>query len=135
MSFIGSTVRGWAVSSTGGIAAYYAALTGVDDAVELVPETFTLAQNYPNPFNPTTTIRYSLPKDAYVSLKVYNLLGQEIATLTEESQSIGTFNVVWNGRNNFGAQVATGMYIYRLEAKPNDGSQPFVMSKRMLLVK
>jgi photosystem II stability/assembly factor-like uncharacterized protein/flagellar hook assembly protein FlgD len=135
MSFIGSTVRGWAVSSTGGIAAYYAALTGVDDAVELVPETFTLAQNYPNPFNPTTTIRYSLPKDAYVSLKVYNLLGQEIATLKEESQTIGTFNVVWNGRNNYGAQVATGMYIYRLEAKPNDGSQPFVMSKRMLLVK
>jgi photosystem II stability/assembly factor-like uncharacterized protein len=138
LSFVthGSTTTGWAVTSTGGIARFYGTTTGVDERTpQLIPETFDLAQNFPNPFNPTTTIRYALPKDAFVSLKVYNILGQEIVTLKDELQSVGTFNILWNGRNNAGSQVASGMYLYRIVAKPADGSQPFTALKKMILLK
>ena len=94
-----------------------------------IPETFQLSQNYPNPFNPTTTIRYSLPRDAFVTLKVYNILGQEVVTLKDEFQNIGTFNTTWSGRNNAGSQVASGMYLYQLTA----GSRTEV--KKLLLLK
>ena len=136
MVAVGSNIAGWLVSSTGGIASFYGTLTGVGDPVSSgIPETFVLAQNYPNPFNPTTTVRYSLPTESFVSLKVYNVLGQEVVTLKEEAQAAGTFNVVWNGRNNVGSQVASGMYLYRLEARPVDGSQPFTSLKKMILLK
>ncbi|MBI5474158.1 MAG: T9SS type A sorting domain-containing protein [Ignavibacteriae bacterium] len=131
----GSNIAGWLVSSTGGVASFYGTLTGVQIGVPTIPQTFDLAQNFPNPFNPTTTIRYSLPKDAFVSLKVYNILGQEVATLKEEYQNVGTFELVWNGRNNAGNQVASGMYLYRIEARPADGSEPFTSLKKMLLLK
>jgi|GEM_PF-1704706 len=132
---VGSQVAGWIVSATGGIASYFGTLTGVEDRTPAIPEAFALMQNYPNPFNPTTTIRYSLPKDAFVSLKIYNILGQEVATLWNDFQNVGTFNITWNGKNNAGLQVASGMYLYRIEAKPADGSQPFTSLKKMILLK
>jgi len=92
-------------------------------------------QNYPNPFNPSTTIRFSVPKESFVSLKVYNILGQEVVTIAEEFKNVGTFNATWNGRNNAGNQVASGMYLYRIEAKPADGTQPFTSLKKMILLK
>lgn len=109
--------------------------TGVDEQPEQLPETFVLMQNYPNPFNPTTTIQYALPAAATVSLRIYNLLGQEVATLVDESQSAGYHTAIWNGRNQYGAQVATGVYFYRIEARSTDGAAPFTALKKMLLVK
>lgn len=94
-----------------------------------IPMEFGLESNFPNPFNPTTTLRYALKEDVRVSLKVYNLLGQEVRNLVNEYQSAGFKNVLWDGKNNQGKQVPSGVYIYRLEA----GS--FKMSKKMNLIK
>ncbi|MBI5472564.1 MAG: T9SS type A sorting domain-containing protein [Ignavibacteriae bacterium] len=132
---IGGNFYGTAVSQTGGIAtAYFPLVTGVDDKANELPTSFDLAQNYPNPFNPTTTIRYALPEAARVNLSIYNVLGQRVAELTNEIQNAGFYNVIWNGRNEAGAQVATGVYFYRIEATPNGGS-PFVSLKKALLLK
>ncbi|HYQ85625.1 MAG TPA: T9SS type A sorting domain-containing protein [Bacteroidota bacterium] len=76
-----------------------------------MPKTFALYQNYPNPFNPSTTIRYDLPKSVSVTLKIYNILGQEVATLADDVQEAGFKSAVWNANN-----IATGVYLYRLVA-------------------
>lgn len=109
--------------------------TGVDETPTVLPETFALMQNYPNPFNPTTTIRYALPRDARVTVSVYNILGQLVTELVNDVQNAGYHNIVWNGRNQSGTQVATGVYLYRIEARPTDGSAPFVSTKKMVLIK
>ncbi|PID59339.1 MAG: hypothetical protein CR986_06230 [Ignavibacteriae bacterium] len=81
----------------------------------ITPNDYKLEQNYPNPFNPTTTINYTLPIDKKVSLKIYNMLGQEIKTLvSNELKKKGTYQVMWNGKNNFGTKVASGHYIAKL---------------------
>jgi hypothetical protein len=95
----------------------------------VVPDEFDLSQNYPNPFNPTTTIKYTLKEDVKVSLKIYNMLGQEVRNLVDESQTAGLREVVWNGKNDFGQQVASGVYIYRMVA----GN--FIQIRRMILLK
>jgi hypothetical protein len=89
-----------------------------------VPKEFALSQNYPNPFNPSTTIRYDLPVDTRVTLKLFNMLGQEVLTLVSEEQKAGYKSVQWNA-NNF----ASGVYFYRLQAGD------FVTSKRLLFLK
>ncbi len=132
----GTNGYGWAVTSTGGIAKYGVVTTAVgDDVVNGLPQEFTLMQNYPNPFNPTTNIRYGLPRAAHVSVKIYNLLGQEVAQLKDEVESAGTHDVVWLGRNTAGHTVASGVYFYQLEARPVDGSSQFNSFKKMLLLK
>jgi len=88
------------------------------------PKEFKLDQNFPNPFNPTTTIQYQLPADARVTLKVYDILGSEVATLVNEGQEAGYKEVQFNGVN-----LASGMYIYRLTA------DNYVSIKKMMLVK
>lgn len=93
------------------------------------PKTFDLAQNYPNPFNPTTTIRYQLPEAADVKLVIYNILGQAVRTLVDEHKVAGYYAVNWDGRNNRGVPVTTGVYYYKITA----GS--FSASKKMLLMK
>jgi hypothetical protein len=75
-----------------------------------------LFQNYPNPFNPTTTIRYSMAREGNVVLVVYNVSGQRIRTLVNEPKPAGTYSTVWDGRNDGGRSVATGIYFYRLNA-------------------
>jgi len=84
-----------------------------------VPKDFTLFQNYPNPFNSTTTIRYHLPavssQRSAVSLKIYNILGQEVKTLVNEEKPAGKYRVLWNGRDNSGKEVSSGFYFCRLE--------------------
>ena len=91
-------------------------ITGIVEIDNKVPKNFNLSQNYPNPFNPTTTIEYDLPKGVNVKLKVYDILGREVATLVEAYQAAGTYNVQWNGRNNGGENLASGIYLYSFEA-------------------
>ncbi len=95
-----------------------------------IPQSFALDQNYPNPFNPTTTIKYALKEDAKVNLKIYNALGQEVRTLVNEHQNAGFREIMWDGKNNKGSAVPSGVYIYRLVA----GSS-FVKSNKMMLMK
>ncbi len=81
-----------------------------DEILAQLPEQLALAQNYPNPFNPATTIGYALPRPAKVSLKIYNLLGQEIATLVNDWRELGYYSIAWQGRDQAGQSVASGMY-------------------------
>ena len=92
--------------------------------VELVPREYILYQNYPNPFNPTTKIKFALPKATKVSLLIYNLLGEKVATLLNEDKEAGFYNVQFNASN-----FSTGVYIFRLTAGD------FVQTKKMTLVK
>jgi hypothetical protein len=96
---------------------------------ESKPECFSLSQNYPNPFNPQTRISYSLPQDAHVCLSVYNILGQKVKILLDKHQSAGVQTVSWNGTDDKGNQVSSGVYFYKLSAGE------FSDMKKMLLVK
>jgi hypothetical protein len=93
------------------------------------PKRFSLSQNYPNPFNPRTNIRFGLPQDAHVTLTIYNVLGQKVATLVDEPQSAGFKAVWWNGKDAEGDEASSGVYFYRLTAGE------FSEVKKMLLVK
>jgi hypothetical protein len=90
-------------------------VTGMENKLTL-PRVFTVQQNYPNPFNPLTTIYYELPRSSEVKLVIYNLLGQEVRTLLNSTINAGRHQVVWNGTNDSGMLVASGIYIYRFEA-------------------
>jgi hypothetical protein len=94
-----------------------------------IPQQFYLDQNYPNPFNLSTTIEYGLPQDAHVKLTVYNILGEKVRVLVNEYQSAGERNVIWDGKNDNGDVVASGIYLYRIEA----GS--FTKTAKMSLLK
>jgi hypothetical protein len=84
--------------------------------VVALPETYALYQNYPNPFNATTSIRYALPEDGRVSLKIFNILGQRVVTLVNERQPVGNYVVSWDGTNGSGSEVSSGIYFIRMEA-------------------
>ncbi len=82
-------------------------------ATQAIPATYELSQNFPNPFNPATTIRYGLPREERVTLKIYNLLGEEVVTLVDgELQNAGYHAAIWDGRNRAGQIVASGLYFY-----------------------
>ena len=98
--------------------------TGVEQINNSVPAKYTLSQNYPNPFNPTTNIKYSIPQSGFVTLKVYNMLGQEVATLVNQQQKVGEYNVDFDASN-----LASGVYMYRIQA----GN--VTLTKKMLLLK
>ena len=80
-----------------------------------LPESFTLDQNYPNPFNAETMIRYALPTAVDVELSIFNLAGQQVATLVEGAREAGTYTVRWDGRDDDGRELASGVYLYRLQ--------------------
>ncbi len=103
--------------------AFTLTLTGVEQQSPL-PTKFFLAQNYPNPFNPTTTISFSLPSKSFVTLKVFDLIGREVATLVNEKEPAGSYQVHWNAAN-----MPSGVYFYRLQA----GS--FTQTKKFILLK
>ena len=97
-----------------------------------VPTEYSLAQNYPNPFNPTTDIRYQIADSRlplHTTLKIYNILGQEVRTLVDEAQEPGYYTVIWDGKDNDGRLMASGVYFYRLSAGH------FTATKRMVLMK
>ena len=99
-------------------------LVGVRQVPNSVPTKYTLSQNYPNPFNPTTNIKYSIPQSGFVTLKVYNMLGQEVATLVNQQQNTGEYNVDFNASN-----LASGVYMYRIQ------SGNISITKKMMLLK
>jgi hypothetical protein len=99
-------------------------LTGVENKVNLQPEAFSLEQNYPNPFNPSTTISFSLPLKSFVSLKVYDLIGREVATLISEEMSASIHTKQWNP-----ATMPSGTYFYRLQSGTNTETKKLVLMK------
>jgi hypothetical protein len=102
--------------------------TAVNDVPEK-PESFRLVQNHPNPFNPYTAIQYDLPMDCEVALVVYNVRGHKVRTLVKKSQSAGSKSVTWNGLDDDGSPVSSGVYFYRMTA----GS--FTEVKKMILLR
>jgi hypothetical protein len=102
---------------------------GIRDRSVAVADKFALANNYPNPFNPVTTIDFSIPNSAKISLVVYNALGQKVRTLIDGSVQAGAHSVQWNGRNDLGQMLSSGIYFYTLTSDAN------TMTKKMVLVK
>ena len=103
--------------------------TSVGEPVNGVPTTFGISQNYPNPFNPTTSFDYAVSNQTFVGIKVYNLLGQEVRTLVSEEKGVGVYKAVWDGKDNVGTEVPSGMYLYKMIA----GS--FSETKKMMFLK
>jgi FlgD Ig-like domain len=108
---------------------WFGILLDVKEASNEVPQEFTLMQNYPNPFNPTTNISFGVKSAGHVKLVVFNTLGQEVRTLVDQEMAPGTFVATWDGRNNQGKVLGSGVYFYRLEAKS------FTATKSMVLLK
>lgn len=104
--------------------------TDVDDETGgPLPDRFSVAQNHPNPFNPSTVIEYAVPKQARVTIAVYDVLGRWVRTLVDEEQPAGWHQVVWDGADQAGSGVSTGMYFYRLQA------EGFTQTRKMVLMK
>ncbi|MFH2049255.1 MAG: DUF4623 domain-containing protein [bacterium] len=101
---------------------------GIED-VSALPKEFALNQNYPNPFNPTTFIKYDLPKEAAVRIVIYDLMGKEVRTLVNEKQNAGYESILWNGRDNQGRMVSSGLYIYQMI------TDEFQKTRKMVLLK
>ncbi|RKY97837.1 MAG: hypothetical protein DRQ13_04185 [Ignavibacteriae bacterium] len=100
-----------------------------DVITSIVPEEFTLFQNYPNPFNPVTTVQFQVPQTGNVTIKIYDMLGQEVRTLFAGEVVRGTYTANWDGLNDAGIKMSSGSYIYRMIAGE------FVQSKKMILLK
>ena len=94
-----------------------------------IPKTYSLEQNYPNPFNPTTRIRYHIPEAAQVQILIYNTLGQRVRTLVDESRPAGAYEVTWDGTNDLGVRVASGIYIYQMKAGNFDQIRKLIIIK------
>ncbi|RMD62641.1 T9SS C-terminal target domain-containing protein, partial [Candidatus Parcubacteria bacterium] len=116
--------------NTGAVYIYdLATVVRVREQPSAIPETFSLEQNYPNPFNPTTVIPYRLASGSQVELTVYNALGQRIKTLLRQKQAAGAYQLTWDGTDDRGRKVASGVYLYRLKAGE------FVDVKKMILMR
>ena len=94
-----------------------------------LPIEYALEQNYPNPFNPSTSVQFLVPKEGLVTIKVYDMLGQEVATLFSGNAQGGTYTSNWNGKDNSGNFVSSGTYIYRMTVGD------FTQSRKMLFLK
>ncbi len=105
--------------------------TGTTGTRPILPKAFTLGQNAPNPFNPSTTIRYTVPEgnQEYVTLKVYDLRGQLVRTLVDRFVESGAYSVIWDGTDETGRDVSSGVYFYRMKAGD------FVQTRKMVLLK
>jgi flagellar hook assembly protein FlgD len=117
-----------------GILNALSAVTSVG-GLQTIPTTYSLLQNYPNPFNPKTTIQYYLPQSSVVSLKVYNLLGQEVRTLVSAARESSLKTIEWNGTNNSGNILASGVYFARLNAKSIDNTISYTETRKLVLSK
>jgi hypothetical protein len=103
--------------------------TGIQQRESQTPSSFILHQNFPNPFNPETYISYQIPKESYVTLRIFNLVGKEVKILVNETKQPGYYTIQWDGRDNNGNGVVSEIYLYQLQA----GS--FACMKKMALMK
>jgi flagellar hook assembly protein FlgD len=118
-------------------------VAGDEDDVEteigkygLIPDSYALGQNIPNPFNPVTSIPIVLGEDAYVSLSVYNIRGEEVSRILDhQSMTKGHHNPFWIGTDSRGLKVPTGVYLYRLEAVDSFGQMLYQNTRKMIMVK
>jgi len=97
--------------------------------IHLIPSRFALHQNYPNPFNSSTIIKYDLKNDAQVAIKIYDILGRKVRTLINDFQNAGYRSVIWDGKDDKGILVATGLYFYKINA----GN--FIEVKKLVILK
>ncbi len=104
-------------------------VTRINEKDNLVPVAFMLSQNYPNPFNPTTKIVYSIPENGQVFLEIYNNIGQKIRSLVNENQNSGRYTIEWDGMNDKGLKVTSGIYFYQLR------SNGFIETKKMAILR
>jgi len=126
--------NGWAVGVDGVILKYNTNVIGVHEDNNYIPETITLFQNYPNPFNPVTVINYDLNikngGSNFVSLKIYDILGREAATLVDQDQTSGSYNISFDGSN-----FQSGIYYYRISVLDKSTNLEFTQSKKMVILK
>lgn len=101
----------------------------VGDDETATPQTFGISQNFPNPFNPDTKIEYSVARKSHVNISVFNILGQSVATLIDEEIEAGVHEVIWDGHNDNGSQVASGIYFYKMD------TDEFVRTRKMVLMR
>jgi photosystem II stability/assembly factor-like uncharacterized protein len=111
------------------LATWRSGLTAVEESTNALPASFELGANYPNPFNPSTTITYALPHAVEAKLVIYDMLGQHVRTLVDQTQQAGRYAAIWDGRNEQGQPVASGTFLYQLRARN------FVKTLRMALVR
>ena len=104
-------------------------VAGTDDDNDNLPATYELSQNYPNPFNPTTSINFSLPRATHIRIDVYNIRGERVTTLADDTYAAGDYTVEWDGSSDNGNLVSTGVYLYRLL------SDNFSDTRKMVLLK
>jgi hypothetical protein len=110
-------------------------IAGVEQS-STIPTAYELSQNYPNPFNPSTTIRYLLPTQSKVTLRIFDILGRQVRTLIEDARPAGTYVHQWDGRNSQGIAVSSGVYFYRIEVTGSgSGGAAFRQVKKMMLLK
>jgi hypothetical protein len=109
-------------------------VVSVDAEDLMIPKRFSLNQNFPNPFNPETRIEFALPVTADVQLVVYNILGQQVASLINEQKLAGNHSVLWNANDSNGIKLSSGIYFYMLKASGVDGND-FQEIKKMILLK
>ncbi len=115
------------------IISWFSTITGIDTAEPIngpIPGTFELAQNFPNPFNPSTTIRFRVPELSKVTITIFNNLGQQIRRLTNRTYQPGNYKIEWDGKDQNGVVMPTGVYFYRMES-----SKGFRQVQKMMLVK
>ena len=98
----------------------------------MLPNVFALYQNYPNPFNPVTTIRYDIPMHSFVQMNIYDILGRQIRTLVNRNDEPGFKSVIWDSKNRYGESVSSGIYIYQIVAKSENGV--YISTKKLVLL-
>ncbi len=125
---IGNTAYGYAIATTGAVYKVAEIVTDVAPTTSL-PERFALRQNYPNPFNPRTTIAYDVRERVFVTIVVYNVLGQEVRTLVAHERDAGTYTTVWDGKDHAGLDVPSGVYLYTMRAGAS------VQTRKMMLMR
>jgi hypothetical protein len=108
-------------------------VTGVPVKTDGIPHAFALHQNFPNPFNPTTMISYDIPRISEVRMDVYNTLGMKVRSLFEGHQAAGSYQISWDGKNDAGKTLSSGVYFYRITA--NAQSSLYTFTKKMLFMK
>lgn len=121
---------GFIIKTTdGGGSAIDTIITSVNNPDYLSVKEFSLTQNYPNPFNPSTTIKYSIPQEGFVTIKIYDILGRELVKLVDDYIQAGTYNVLWNGKSGLGNEVSSGVYFYNI--RYNNSS----ITRKMMLIR